>query len=454
VGIDKKCESMAGNCNFQGIAKWKELRTEKESLKDTTITFEYDDPCQAWKYAESQREKGLIDPSNLDSFYHQVHRLFADCTCIKKQQGGPPPAQHVPDPQNVAEKKPDGPPVENDNPEQLGAPRVPIVAELKIELRPQPARITRLSALYEAYRPEPTLVEWIPLQMDPPPASSDEHAKIIDDILKGKEPDKERNPLHSGQTTRAPVKDGDPVDMFSGRLIITEVDFDVPTPFTPIRLVRTYHSGLPYFGPWGFNWDHNYNVFLRELNDGSVALWTGHMHEDYFRWTGSGFEPDYGIHERLERPTPQIFQLRRAGGITLYFSYPTNWTDLGRIPLVEIRDRYGNRQFLAYDDQNRLHKVEDEAGRGLHFCYGTCGLLERAENHNGTQYREYWHHSEVEHLVAVKTPPTRAYPQGATTCYEYDFLNDHPAMQHNILRVVDAEGQTYLQNEYGGPLTA
>ena len=51
-------------------------------------------------------------------------------------------------------------------------------------------------------------------------------------------------------------------------------------------------------GPFGFGWDHDYNVYLRELNDGGFALWTGQLHEQHFRSTGDGFEPNPGFAAR------------------------------------------------------------------------------------------------------------------------------------------------------------
>ena len=106
---------------------------------------------------------------------------------------------------------------------------------------------------------------------------------------------------------------------------------------------------------------------------------------------------------------------------------------------------------LSYDNQNRLSSVLDEAGRGLIFGYGGCGLLEVVTDHTHARQVRYLHDGEVEHLIRVVLPATSQFPEGVTTTYDYDSDADHPAMRHNILRIVDADDNTYLENEYAGP---
>ncbi len=247
----------------------------------------------------------------------------------------------------------------------------------------------------------------------------------------------------SGERARVPTTGGDPLELFSGAFTVLTTDLEVPTPVLPLRLVRRYASGAPYFGPWGYGWDHSYNVYLRELDDGGVALWSGELAEHVFRSTGAGFEPPRGVHERLERLTlPAVgYTATAPGGVVRRFERPGGWTDAERIPLLELRDRHGNALRFGYDAENRLARVDDLDGRGLRFGYGTCGLLELVEDHTGRQVR-YQHHPEIEHLVAVTDPI------GATTRYEYDERAAHPTVRHNLLRVLDPEGRTVVENAY------
>ncbi|WP_119271173.1 DUF6531 domain-containing protein [Taklimakanibacter deserti] len=445
----------------EGSTEWW-LRQISLDLKKLYGEGHYKDPCSAAEefYNNNVERDALGTPTGKlvfkeDSEKNTWQLLTRACEEFKLIHGGTP--EPKPKPTRVTKAtatNPDVPPPESDTPEHQGAPDVEVWGLLSI--RPKPAHVTLQTAPYRVYDPtEPIPAEEIPQRLEPtspagPPPPPDD-SELIRRLLVNEPLPEQRSWSHSGQIALLPVGDGDPVDLFTGALTISEVDFDIPTPFLPLRLVRMYRSGLPYFGPWGFNWDHNYNVYLRELSDGGIALWSGSLHEDYFRWTGDAFEPDYGVHKRLERLGEKQYRLTHSGGVTWEFAYPENWSNLERIPLLDIFDRHRNRIKLGYDGENRLHHVRDEAGRGLFFHYGTCNLLEAIEDHSGKRRVEYWHHPEIEHLVGVKTLPTATYPKGATTCYEYDFLNPHPAARHNLRRVVDAEGQTYLQNEYGGP---
>ncbi len=78
----------------------------------------------------------------------------------------------------------------------------------------------------------------------------------------------------------------DPVDLFTGEFFIEKVDFELFSIGFPFVLIRTYKSGRPFFGPLGYNWDHNYNIYLRELNDGRIAVSTGRLQEDIYTDSG------------------------------------------------------------------------------------------------------------------------------------------------------------------------
>ncbi len=40
------------------------------------------------------------------------------------------------------------------------------------------------------------------------------------------------------------------------------IDLEVPSPFFELAQVRRYLSGVPLWRPFGFNWGHNWNVYL------------------------------------------------------------------------------------------------------------------------------------------------------------------------------------------------
>jgi len=246
----------------------------------------------------------------------------------------------------------------------------------------------------------------------------------------------------------------DPVIIFTGQYSLTVTDVEIPSRGFPLQLTRTYLSGPVYYGPWGYNWDHNYNVYLRELSDGGVAIWTGQLREEVYKVGASGnFESPVGVFRKLERQaatplTGDRYVLSDREGMKRIFERPTGWPYPDRIPLLRIEDRHGNAHQLAYNSEGRLERVEDHAGRRIQFIYGSCGLIEQITDH-AERVWHYLHDQEVEHLAAVITPVTPEYPEGLKTCYEYDRFRSHPALLHNLTRLIDPSGQVVVENYYG-----
>jgi len=277
--------------------------------------------------------------------------------------------------------------------------------------------------------------------------SLDGASETVERGLKGEPPEGDERSTHTGERAQQAAQGGDPVDLFSGRLALMVVDLEVPSPFFELALVRRYLSGAPFWGPFGFNWDHNWNVYLRELGSGDVARASGALHEDVFRWDGAAFASPVGVFELLERLPDQRYVARARHGLVYLFERPPGWTDAERIPLASIRDRFGNRVELRYDAKNLLISVEDDDGRGLRFFYGHCGILEAVEDHSGRRVR-YFHDDTATHLIGFATPPITNFPDGILTAYEYPTRAPHRVLRHCITRIVDHAKQTVLENVY------
>ena len=251
----------------------------------------------------------------------------------------------------------------------------------------------------------------------------------------------------------------DPVLMFTGQysLVVTDVWLS-SVPF-PLHLTRTYTSGEVSFGPFGYNWDHNYNCYVRPLSSGSAAVWTGARHEDVYAPRPDGeFEPPTGVFRLLTHDpggiaTPEQYVVSDREGLSQVFERPDGWPLGDRLPLVRLEDKHGRHHDLEYDADGRVSFVRDEANRFLRFGYGDCGLLEFVEDQEGRRWT-YQHADEVEHLVAVTTPSTPDRPTGLTTRYGYDDWQEHPALVHNLVHVIDADGRLVVDNTYGtDPMT-
>ncbi len=245
----------------------------------------------------------------------------------------------------------------------------------------------------------------------------------------------------------------DPVLLFSGQFQLTVTDVEIASAGFPLRFTRLYRSGITFFGPLGFNWDHNYNVYIRRLDGGRVAVWTGALAEEVYTPAPGGFEAPFAVFRKLELlladgVRPDRFVLSEREGRQLVFSTPVGWPDPSRVPLTSVEDRFGNTHLLSYDPQGRLDRVTDHAGRFLRLQYGDCNLLEALHDHTGRTWR-YQHDSDIEHLRAVVTPATPDFPQGIRTSYDYGRFHPHPSLRHNMVRVLDHEDRPVVENLYG-----
>ena len=273
-----------------------------------------------------------------------------------------------------------------------------------------------------------------------------------DDASTAEEPTRppagEPDPDRSGEQPQVQINGGDPVDLFTGTVFLRECDLDIPEAIVPLSLERVYRSGPGFFGPLGWNWDHNHNLYLRELANGDIALWRL-GHEDVFTWTGGRFEPPRGVFEELERVPgiPQTFEITAPEGVVTRFERPAGWIDGERVPILWRSDRHGNTLTYTYGGDDHLRRVEDDNSRRIDLAYDDCGLLVSAVDHTGRQF-VYEHDEEKQHLVCVTGPSATDHPKGTSKRFFYEPGFVPPSVRHNLVRVEDDEGRVYLQNDY------
>ncbi len=302
-----------------------------------------------------------------------------------------------------------------------------------------------------------------------PPPSTDIPAGHTYGTTKEEKEERPQPPPFSGEASNETVYGGDPVDLYRGIFTIEEADLVIPNTVLPLSLVRTYRSGQPFPGPFAWNWDHNHNIYLRELlpaegeASGDIARWNGNLREDRFTWNGQEFEPPRGVFQKLER-LPLLhpdgdYVIRDVGGLSWFFARPDGWTNPYRIPLVHVRDRFGNQLRYEYDAEYRVHQVtchpvdENEnpaAGphQYLRFSYGNCGLLERVGDNLGRQV-DYYHDPDIQRLLRVRYPVAHS---GDTSrmerVYHYAGLHLPEMLRHNIVRIDDGHGNVHIENRY------
>jgi len=261
-------------------------------------------------------------------------------------------------------------------------------------------------------------------------------------------PEGDHHPSHGGEKPQEQTNAGDPVDIFSGALYIQETDLEIPNTILPLAFTRFYKSGAASFGPFGWNWDHNFNIFIRELNNGDIALWRN-LHEEIFKFDGAAFEPQRGVFEKLERipASVQVYEITAEGGVIMRFERPAGWIDGERIPITRIKDRHGNQLRYTYGAEDKLAEVTDDDDRFFKFEYDQCGLLVAVSDHSGRKF-QYDHDEETMQLVCVKSPAISDHPNGITRIYHYEQPWASPELRHSIIRVEDAQGNVYLENTY------
>ena len=183
---------------------------------------------------------------------------------------------------------------------------------------------------------------------------------------------------------------GHPVDVATGRVLTSFVDFELPGPI-PLRFERNYDSSLSWRdGRLGYGWSHSLDqavwrergkVIYRAEDGREIEF---HVHDRPGRSILDG-EETYLPFERLHLRclAKGCWEVRDSAGLTHEFS-PVPGDSSGVAVLTGKRDRNGHRLDLTYDSRGLLDTVRDSGGRLLRF-----------------------EHDRNRHLVAIKLPVSR-----------------------------------------------
>lgn len=264
----------------------------------------------------------------------------------------------------------------------------------------------------------------------------------------------------SGKNTQA-----DPVMMYNGQFVHTVQDIKINGAGIDFVFIRTYKNQAFHQGPLGYNWDHNYNLWLREEGT-SIVRSSGELREDrYIRHkTNKYYIPPDGYHDVIE-PYGNSFILTMYNGTT--YSYERiNTTLLHRIKTIRDRNTnqfsfsyYPNTGLLESIEVNTQNRINSNQKRIINFQYDDMNRIIKIiaypvtynKNGNDTKVQRTWQYKydDFGDLVSVTTPSTDAYPDGITTLYEYSSSQMSGDLMHNLLSITDGMGFLYLENEYG-----
>lgn len=155
---------------------------------------------------------------------------------------------------------------------------------------------------------------------------------------------------------------GHPVDVMSGEVLTSAVDFDLPG-LIPIVFERTYYSHDRYEGPLGPAWHHPLDASVHEREDRIlVRLPDGRESpHEAIKFDESVWDP---IDRYSIESTARGYRLTFWDG-TAYWFEPVKGAPVSH-PLVKVTDRCENEIALRYEG-GRLAGVRDTVGRSLLF---------------------------------------------------------------------------------------
>jgi RHS repeat-associated protein len=253
----------------------------------------------------------------------------------------------------------------------------------------------------------------------------------------------------------------DPVMMYNGQFVHTAQDIKINGAGMDFVFTRTYKNQAYYNGPLGFNWDHNYNLWLRVEGNDIIVRSSGELREDrYRRHTiySDYYVPPDGYHDIIKE-NGNSYVLRTPNGSRFIYEHAGPASNIHRIKRIE--DRSGNYLLFDYDNDGKLHSIEvNNTYRKIDFHYDQQNRIDRIrayevsyrkKNETDVKISRIWSYAydDFGDLISVTTPSTDRYPSGLRTYYEYSSAFFTGELMHNLLRIIDPAGQLYLENEFG-----
>lgn len=240
---------------------------------------------------------------------------------------------------------------------------------------------------------------------------------------------------------------GDPVNMFTGELVMADgPDIFLGGPM-PLQFTRFYASRLRnghlMREPLGPNWSHNFNTrMIRNAENADIVSYRGRVVR--FEKQGTAWT--------LISPVHVPYQLVEAGGQWIFGDPESKllytYDESGR--LISISDGKGNTHSLRYDGQN-LAEVSDGLGRSLTFRYEGFQHLESVSDGTRTIRFGYSFNGVLNAFTDTA---------GNRTQYQYDPSNSAllkaavlPRGNSHFTQIYDASGRVVQQNDAFGHAT-
>lgn len=254
-------------------------------------------------------------------------------------------------------------------------------------------------------------------------------------------------------TTPGGEKDGDPVDLSTGRFGYHQSDLVLPD-VLPISLTRVYNSGDGRQRSFGYQASNAYDLFLsNDTPYQSASLYLPEGGRIRFERISPGTSQQGAVYEHTGTPGPFFkarlsyrpgnggwytdgWDLRMRDGTTLSFA-----SDSLRAVLIGIRDRFGNEVTIVRETPSsvyalgRIKIIRSPNGRWIKPTYDGNDRIISAKDNLGRQVS--YTYDGASGLDEVTNTG------GGTTSYGYDAYS-------RVDEITDARGITFLTNVYDG----
>ncbi|MDD3120646.1 MAG: DUF6531 domain-containing protein, partial [Candidatus Gracilibacteria bacterium] len=176
-------------------------------------------------------------------------------------------------------------------------------------------------------------------------------------------------------TTINPQDESDPISIPTGEFTYNNTLMSLPSKGLPFNFDILYKSQTYYNGPVGINFDHNYNLFLKEDESGNVDYYNGKLSKIIFaKKTDGTFEYQKALNATLGKNGDEYTITYDNGNKE---KYGTN------LRIKELSNKNGDKLSFEYDNENKLIKVIDALGRYMVYSYYEHSRLQKVTDFNG-----------------------------------------------------------------------
>ncbi|MDD4151812.1 MAG: DUF6531 domain-containing protein, partial [Candidatus Gracilibacteria bacterium] len=227
---------------------------------------------------------------------------------------------------------------------------------------------------------------------------------------------------------------GDPVNISNGNFDYSNTLLSLKGVGINYDFKIKYSVQVSYEGNIGFNWSHNHNLMIYEGNSGSLILLDENFSPKEFKKIGETNYRNESLRATLSKED-NLYKIVFDNGKKYYFN------DINKISKIE--DKNGNALTYFYDEDKKLVKTIDTLGKEINYIYNADSRLIKITTSNNDEID--FTYDENKDLVNIKTGKNGNFKE---IKFEYISENANDKLNHNITKLVDSKGQTYVENTY------